>query len=187
MKRFNWLLIGAVCFSLAMLPLTGCVSQSEYKALEAEKENLVEENNSLTAELEGVHSELVKVQLDYDTLKADCDELTNNYEAVNEELAEIKEFFPPRYFPSAVELQNWLAEDNISDRTSADAVLWYANARELQKRALEDGYIINAYIFESETPGYYNVYCDAVTEDDSLYWWDPETDDIYYELDVKHF
>ena len=108
------------------------------------------------------------------------------YDAVKQELAEIKEVYPPRYFSSGTELQSWLAEDNISDRSSADAVVWYANAQELQKRALEDGYIINAFMWDN-LDGTYSIYCDAVTEDDSLYWWDPETDDIYYELDVKHF
>ncbi|HEY4711917.1 MAG TPA: hypothetical protein VIH69_04470 [Dehalococcoidia bacterium] len=102
------------------------------------------------------------------------------------ELAEIEEVYPPGYFSSATELQNWLATDDISDRSSADAVLWYANAQELQERALEDGYIINAYIWDN-LDGTYSVYCDAVTEDNSLYWWDPETDNIYYALDVKHF
>ena len=119
-------------------------------------------------------------------LLAGCGVSKSEYETLQEELADIQEVYPPRYFSSGVELQNWLAEDNISDRHSTDAVLWYANALELQERALRDGYIINAYIWDN-LDGTYTVFCDAVTEDNSLYWWDPETDDIYYELDVKHF
>ena len=87
-----------------------------------------------------------------------------------------------------MELQLWLNQDNISDRNSSDAVLWYASALELQKRAIKDGYIINAYIFQdADNPEYFTVYCDAVTEDNSLYWWDPETDEVYYEMNIKHF
>ncbi|MHA1874014.1 MAG: hypothetical protein ACTSVB_07860 [Candidatus Heimdallarchaeaceae archaeon] len=93
-----------------------------------------------------------------------------------------------RYFKDGVELQLWLDQDNISDRNSSDAVIWYASALELQKRAIKDGYIINAYIFEdTENPEYFTVYCDAVTEDNSLYWWDPETDEVYYEMNIKYF
>lgn len=93
-----------------------------------------------------------------------------------------------RYFKDGTELQLWLDQDNISDRNSSDAVIWYASALELQKRAIKDGYIINAYIFEdTENSGYFTVYCDAVTEDNSLYWWDPETDEVYYEMNIKHF
>ena len=124
------------------------------------------------AELADTQAELASTEADLTSTEA--------------ELAEIQEVYPPGYFSSATELQNWLAADDISDRSSVDAVLWYANAQELQKRALEDGYIINAYIWDN-LDGTYNVYCDAVTEDNSLYWWDPETDDIYYALDVKHF
>jgi hypothetical protein len=131
------------------------------------------------AELADTKAELTSTETDLASTEADL-------ASTEAELAEIEEVYPPGYFASATELQNWLATDDISDRSSTDAVLWYASAQELQERALEDGYIINAYIWDN-LDGTYSVYCDAVTEDNSLYWWDPETDDIYYALDVKHF
>lgn len=131
-------------------------------------------------------AELADTQAELASTEADLASTETDLASTEAELAEIQEVYPPGYFSSATELQNWLATDDISDRSSVDAVLWYANAQELQKRALEDGYIINAYIWDN-LDGTYNVYCDAVTEDNSLYWWDPETDDIYYALDVQHF
>jgi len=131
------------------------------------------------AELASTEAELASTKSELTSTKAEL-------ASTEAELTEIEEVYPPGYFSSSTELQNWLADDNISDRSSVDAVLWYANAQELQQRALEGGYIINAYIWDN-LDGTFSVYCDAVTEDNSLYWWDPETDDIHYELDVKHF
>ena len=166
--------IGVTVMLLVLTALPGCVSTAEYEAITEQVATLEDQAAVLEDQIATLEEEKASLEADNAELQADLDALNQVY--------------PPRYFSSATELQDWLAEDDISQRSSADAVVWYANGLKLQRRALEDGYIINAYILESpDNPGYYNVYCDAVMEDDSLYWWDPETDDIYYWLDVKHF
>ena len=152
MKRFNCLLIGLVVLSLATVSLAGCVSKSEYEALQA----------------------------DYNDLKA-------NYETVEAELAQIKEVYPAKNFRDGDALEAWLQKE-LNPPTTTDAIRWYAHGLQLQERALEDGYIISVILLDREGKGLlYEVFCYAVLEDGSLYWWDPETDDIYYWLDVKHF
>jgi len=192
MKRFNWLLLGVAILSLAIIALAGCVSKSEYEALQAEQAALVQENNSLKAELEKVQGDLTTVQADltnaqaeYDTLKGDHEKLSADYEAASVELAGIKEVYPAKRFPDADVLEAWLIEQPNFPQ-STDAVLWYSHALQVQEKALEDGYIINAELY-SEDDETYSVYCTAILEDGSYYWWDPETDNIYYWLDVKHF
>ena len=151
MKGFNWLLIGLVVVLLAMVSLVGCVSKSEYEALQAENEVL---------------------QADYDELKA-------NYEATNSELAAIKEVYPPRDFSSLSELQDWLWANDVSERSTTEfADAWYRKALEMQEDALKDGYIISAdYDYDEETDDY-AIYCVAIIDGD-IWWWDPETDEPY--------
>ena len=184
MKRFNWLLIGVIVFSLAVLPLAGCVSKSEYEALQAEHASLMQENTSLKsentgleAELKAVQSDLTNVQADYDTVKADYDKLNADYEATKKELDEIKELYPPRDFSSLRELQDWLLANDVSERPAATtAEGLYSKALEIQEDALEDGYIISAWIdYYAETQMFY-VNCTAVA-DGYVWMWSPETDE----------
>ncbi len=51
MKHFSWLLMGFMLLFLAVLPLAGCVSKSQYEALQAKHTVLIEENTTLKAEL----------------------------------------------------------------------------------------------------------------------------------------
>jgi len=138
------------------------------------------------AEMADTEAELASTEAELMSTEAELMSTEAELASTEAELTEIKEVYPPRYFPSGTELQNWLADDNMSDRSSTDAGVWYANARELQQRALEDGYIISAGMFDN-LDGTFSVWCSAVMEDDSLYWWDPDTDDITYWLDVIHF
>ena len=136
MKRFNWLLIGALLLSLAMVLLAGC----------------------------GVP-------------QADYDELNAEYGAVEAELAEIKEVYPPRDFSSLRELQDWLRANDVSERpASTTAEHLYSKALEIQENALEDGYIVSADIdYDSETELFY-VACVTIIDGD-IWAWDPETDE----------
>lgn len=160
MKRFNWLLIGLVVLCLAMVPLAGCVSKSEYEALQADYDALNANN---------------------ETLQADYDELNANYEAVEEELAEIKEVYPPRDFSSLSELTDWLLQNDVSERPLATtAERWYSKALEIQEDALKDGYIISVdYDYDEETD-LYSVFCVTIINGD-IWYWDPETDEPHQE------
>jgi len=164
MKRFKWLLIGLVV-SLAIVPLAGCVgvSKSEFEALQAEHATLVDENSSLKAQLQEVHSDLTNVQ--------------GNYDAVNEELSEIKEVYPPRDFSSLSELQGWLYANDVSELPVTEyAEGWYSKALDIQENALEDGYIVSVDYDYDEVEDSYGVWCATIIDGD-IWFWDPETDE----------
>ena len=87
MKRLNWVLIGVVVFCLAIIPLLGgCVSKSEFDALQAKYA-------TLTQEKVGLEGELGKLQTDYTV--------------VSKELTEIKKVYPPKDFASYSALSEW--------------------------------------------------------------------------------
>ena len=93
MNHSKWLLTGTLVLCLAVLPLVGCVSKSDYEALEAEYA-------TLTAELDSVSSNLTNLQADYQMLKVHSDELTTKYEtakkdydSASRELSQIRSVF----------------------------------------------------------------------------------------------
>jgi len=117
MKRFNWLLIGLVVLCLAMVPLAGCVAKSEYEALQADYDALNADN---------------------DALQADYDELYTNYAAVEAELADIQQVYPPRDFATRQALVEWRNTAGIFDTPNP-----LDDCRSLQQIALQDGYIVS--------------------------------------------
>ena len=162
-ERKAWATIGVVVLLLTVTAFTGCVSKSEYEALQANGATLLQENNSLEADVARTQSDLANLQADYDalnadydTMKADYDELNADYDtmnadydglnadygAVSAELAEIKEVYPPRYFKDYDELQDWLDKalpEIDTDKTEEKQHL------DLQELALLDGYIWSVY------------------------------------------
>lgn len=101
----------------------------------------------------------------------------SDYEAVKQELAEIKEVYPPRDFSSLTELEDWLAENDVSERPATEyASGWYGKALEIQEDALKDGYIVSAdYDYYEETDDY-TMFCVTIIDGD-IWYWDPETDE----------
>lgn len=186
MKRFKWLLIGLVVVCLTMISLAGCIGvpQSEFEALQAEHEalqvkqaSLMAENTSVKGQLETVQSDLTNLQADYEALNVDYDTLNADYEAIDEELAEIKEVYPPRDFSSLSELQDWLVENDVSERSLAQfSEGIYSKALEIQEDALKDGYIVSAAIDYDEVVGVYYIFCATIIDGD-IWVWDPETDE----------
>ncbi len=174
MKRFNWLLIGLLVLCLAMVSLVGCVSKSEYEALQAEHATLVEENSSLKAELQSVQADLTSVQAELTTVQADLtsvqtdlanlqsnyNKLNASYEAASKELAEIKEVYPPRYFDNYNELDNWVSE-HCGLVKGADV---FRQHLDFQKMALADGYIWSVEYSEEA------IVLSHVVAGDSVYW-----------------
>ena len=157
MKRFNWLLIGSLLLSLAMVLLAGCgVPQADYDEL---------------------NTEYTTLKADYDELNDDYDELNDDYGAVEAELAEIKEVFPPKDFSSLSELEEWLLENDVSekpDTTYADD--WYGRALEVQGDALKDGYVVSADYDATEEEA--TVWCTTVING-RIFYWDPEDDEVF--------
>ena len=159
-----------VMLLLILVAISGCVSKTEYDTLAGKYAELKEVHEALSAEYS---SEINKLKLDYSSVQTELDIL--------------KETCPPKRFADMNELEAWLLEQPTPSKSN-NANSWYAHARQIQEAGLKDGYIIDAvivpdYVDESK----YVVNCYAVTEDHSLYWWDPETDEIYFWLDVRGF
>ena len=161
MKRFNWLLIGALLLPLAMVLLAGGgVPQADYDELDTE----------------------------YMALQADYDELNTEYEAVQNALAEVEAVYPPKDFSSLSELNEWLLENDVSERpASTTAEHLYSKALEIQENALEDGYIVSADIDYDPTTELFFIACVTIIDGD-IWAWDPETDEpINYSQMVAFF
>ena len=75
------------------------------------------------AELASTEAELVSTEAELTSTEVELASTEVELASTEAELTEIKEVYPPRYFSSGTELQNWLADDNMSDRSSADAVV----------------------------------------------------------------
>jgi len=173
--------------------------QSEYESLQNDYADLQSNYESLQNDYDALRSESESLQNDYSSLKSEYESLQDNYTSLEsahqslqtdratlqERLDALESKYPPRLFKDASELEAWLAnQPNYPE--SADAVLWFNHARDLQKAAAEDGYIISADIWDHGN-GEYTVWCSAVLQDHSYYWWNPETDEIYFAMDVRHF
>jgi len=172
-----------VCVTLlASLLVVGCeglgwVAKEDYQAVVAEHEVLVQENARVEGELEELESDLTNLQTDYDTLKGANDKLSADYEAASEELAEMKEVYPPRDFSSLRELQDWLIVNDVSERpASTTAENLYSKALEIQADALQDGYIVSVDLDPGERPGEWFIACVTVIDGD-LWAWGPENDE----------
>lgn len=94
MKRLRQLLIGLMVLGLAMALLVGCVSKSDYEALQAEYTALVAEKESvkadydkLSTEHEGIQGEKTALIVENESLKTKYDELDAEHEALQAEKA----------------------------------------------------------------------------------------------------
>ena len=117
-------------------------------------------------------------QSDYDALMAQKNALENERATLQSELNEMKRSCPPREFSSRTELEEWLYNNDVSEKPEASYVdSWFAKALEIQDDALQDGYIISADYDYFEADDTYSVFCTTVI-DGYVWWWDPETDDV---------
>jgi len=155
--------------------------QSDYDSLENDNSLLKTENGELKVTIKDLESAVAVAQANSDDLKSDMADLEDNLYTVERELAELKDVYPAKLFASKSELRDWLLADDISERETDNPIEVYQNALELQERALRDGYIINAEIILSgTTTTYYTIYCTALTQENSLYWWMPSNDYVEY-------
>lgn len=201
--RTSWLALGTICIViLAILPLSacGCVSESEYSELESEYASLEPEHKLLESAYESLKEEHTNLQSQYKSLENNYSSLQFDHEGLAQCLAEAKDErnalqdklgvleskYPPRLFKDASELESWLAEQPNPPK-ARDAVILFKHARDLQKVAAEDGYIISASINGPDEEGCYYVWCSAVLADHSYYEWDPDTDELYFVMDVRYF
>ncbi|MFC1984555.1 hypothetical protein ACFLU0_00875 [Chloroflexota bacterium] len=102
-----------------------------------------------------------------------------DYEAVQNELAEIKEVYPPKDFSSLSELNDWLLGNDVSEKpASTYGEDWYGRALEVQEDAIRDGYIVSADYDYDDEEGLYFVWCTTIING-RVFYWDPETDDVF--------
>ncbi len=141
MKLRKWMVVG-VALILA-LSLTGCVSQTQF-------DTLLEEKASLGVELA--------------SLRVDYDELEVEKVALEGELAEIKEVYPPRYFSDYNELDEWL--ESTIPQLSSYTDSW-RKCLALQRLALADGFIWSVS-YEVDTGYYVGL---AIAGDSIYYVW----------------
>ena len=115
-------------------------------------------------------------------LLSGCGVSRTEYEALEAELNEIKEVYPPGDFSSIAELEDWLSTNDVSEEPITEfADEWYRKALEIQEDALADGYIISADYDLSEDGESAGVWCVAIVRG-RVFFWDPETDDVTEEI-----
>jgi len=160
-------------------------TQGELETNKTELEATEEELAAKKTELESSQSELTSLLAEKDilitekaALQTDYDDLNDEHNAVKQEMADIKEVYPPRHFSSKKELQDWLNENDVSEREDSSAAEFlYEKALEIQAAALEDGYIVSVYIDYFPDLKIFTVVLEAVAGGD-VFAWDPETDEL---------
>ena len=133
--------------------------------------------NNLKVELDAAETQITSRAGQLSQLQSDFSNLQTNYDAIDQQLADIQTIFPQREFSSAYELQSWLDANPVSTRPTTTYAAWYANALQLQADALNDGYIISVSFDYDPNEDAVFVYCETVI-DGWIWFWDPETDDI---------
>jgi outer membrane murein-binding lipoprotein Lpp len=165
MKRFNWLLTGVIVSCLSIVLLAGCgVSKDEYEALQAEKANV-------ETQLAAAQSDLTSLQADYDTLNVD-------YQAASDELAQLKETYPPQIFHSRNTLEKWVSE-NIQPH-SQFLEDWFQSAWDVYQQGLRDGYsILVMFDADATNPTGAGWIFNGALVNGVLYIWDPEVGELF--------
>jgi len=144
---------------------------------ESELATVEEERDKAQSDLQAAKSRASSAESAASKAKSELAAVQGDYEAASTELAEIKEVYPPRDFSSMKELQEWLAENDVSERSHAEYVeTMYGKALQIQEDALKDGYIISVDVDYDESKRVYYTSCVAVI-DGELWVWHPETDE----------
>ena len=155
---------------------------------------LKQQTQDLSSNVEGLESDLgsliasiARLEGEVSQLQQQKQQLETSLTNVEDSLQIIQSKYPPKAFSSRSALETWLAKDDISERDDTTfAAGWYSKALELQRRAAEDGYLISAEFVDNED-GTFLIWCSSVTEDSRYYWWDPETDELIFQLNVEAF
>ncbi len=174
MKNIKWWWVGGIGGLVVLLVLL-VISWIQTNSLHNDIEDLEAENSSLTNQVSSVQGQLSQAQANLTQKETELTEKET-------ELAAIHEIFPPKEFASSTELQQWLNGNTVSNQPPATSYEgWYGKALQLQQDALNDGFILSAdldiYQYEDGTYEFY-VYSVAII-DGFMWYWDPETDEIF--------
>ena len=162
------------------LKLEGDLSaeQSKTAKLESDLEAEKSKTEKLEGDLSAEQSKAAKLESDVAAAQSTVSGLKSSLAGVQSKLDEINKVYPPRHFSTLQKLQDWLNENGVSDRAPSEfAEDLYKKALDIQEAALEDGYIISAYVDYYPDEELFVVLCEAVA-DGYVYAWDPETDEI---------
>lgn len=177
----------------------GCgVPQEEYDAVLTERDEEKTQMTTQQAQLQTLRGELATAKADLTVVQGDLGAKENNlatvknnllivkqkltnlqgdYQGVCAELDEIKRIYPPRDFATLKELQDWLAENDISERQEAlNAAQLYGRALEIRDDALEDSFLVSTNIYYNEVKELWYIGCTA-TIDGYIWIWGPTHDE----------
>jgi len=160
-------------------------TETKLKRLEEELDTVTDNLSISLSRVSNLESTNYHLESTNYQLTQKVDRLNSEAAQISSELAKLRTKYPPRRFRDASELEDWLSEQPNTP-VSSDAILWLSHGLELQEKAAEDGYIISVEL-SSTGNNLYVTYCSAALQDNSYYFWDPETDEIYYWLDTRHF
>ena len=174
MKSIKWWWVGGIGGLVVLLVLL-VISWIQTNSLHNDIDDLEAENSSLNSQLTSVQGQLAQAQSSLSSLQSD-------YDSVSAELADLNSKFPPVEFANSGDLQLWLNGNTVSNQPPATSYeMWYDKALQLQRDALNDGYIISVDIDYYEDS--ISIWCVAVT-DGYMWVWDPETDDIFQDTSI---
>ena len=196
MKRVMLLV---VTFIILVILVSGCgIPQEDYDAVVSERDTALAEISSLQSELDATETalnltkeelnnkekELASSQSEVESLESELSDVNSKLSSANSrlltansELSTIKEVYPPRDFDSISELNDWLVNNDVSERELATyAETWYMRALEIQEDALKDGYIVSAFINYDIPSDTFVIMCGTIINGD-IWVWDPDYDE----------
>lgn len=176
MKKMTLLLVTI----LLLLPflVVGCgIPQEQYDAVVAERDSAQAELQSVKTELTASQAKVSELTSNVETQVAELEATQAELEAANAELTGMKEVYPQRHFSSLKELQDWLLEDDVSERPQANsAEALYSKALDIQENALHDGYIVSVDLDWDADEELWYICCIAIINGE-IWYWGPESDE----------
>ena len=119
-------------------------SSFERELWEEKYEILQGEKDTLAADLASTEGQLQILQSEKDALVADLASAEGELQGVQDELAHLKDIYPPKNFPSLKALKDWLAQDDTDSHEYIEGEFDCDDfALMLQQHAFEDGYKID--------------------------------------------
>ena len=155
--------------------LVACgISADVHDAVVVEKEAAKASVAQLEKEKENAQASVSRLEQENETVKADLVKAQDTVENLNA-------VYPPRRFKDRNEIEAWLRNDDISQRPAASlAEGLMSMALEQQARALADGYIVSADYYGPDEDYNFEIWVSAVTENLDYFWWNPESDEVYF-------
>jgi hypothetical protein len=152
---------------------------AENQAAEVEIASLNNELDSVKDELDNTEIELRAMQLNLEDAQNQYGELEAKYEEASDELTQIKETCPPRWFSSQRELEDWLLSNDVSEKPEGQYLEDdYKRALEIHQDALDDGYMVFVSFDPDDAGELFIAECMTIVDGD-LYSWFVNSDELW--------